>query len=96
MAMLQTAPKLGMLAPDFLLPATDGRTYALTDLAGKNGTVVAFICNHCPYVKAVVGRMVADAKTLEPLRVLRGRVVLLVAAWVGRTRLIDNLLVDVP
>ena len=64
MAMLQTAPKLGILAPDFLLAATDGKTYALADIAGKNGTVVAFICNHCPYVKAVVGRMVADAKTL--------------------------------
>jgi peroxiredoxin len=62
--MLQTAPKLGILAPDFLLAATDGKTYALADIAGKNGTVVAFICNHCPYVKAVVGRMVADAKTL--------------------------------
>lgn len=64
MAMLQTAPKLGILAPDFLLPATDGKTYTLADIAGKNGTVVAFICNHCPYVKAVVGRMVAEAKTL--------------------------------
>ena len=49
---------------DFSLPATDGRTYSLADVAGENGTVVAFICNHCPYVKAVVARMVADAKTL--------------------------------
>ena len=55
---------LGAAAPDFRLPATDGNTYALADLAGARGTVVAFICNHCPYVKAVIDRLVADAKTL--------------------------------
>ena len=60
----QTAPMLGQQAPDFRLPATDGKTYALADIAGPKGTVVAFICNHCPYVKAVVERMVAEAKTL--------------------------------
>ena len=64
MAMLRTAPRLGLKAPDFRLPATDGKTYALSDVAGPNGTVVAFICNHCPYVKAVVGRMVEDANAL--------------------------------
>ena len=51
-------------AHDFSLPATDGRTYALGDVAGGNGTVIAFICNHCPYVKAVIDRMVADARIL--------------------------------
>ena len=69
MATLQTAPRLGIKAPPFTLPGTDGRTYALADVAGKNGTVVAFICNHCPYVKAVVGRMVADAKELAKDRI---------------------------
>jgi len=64
MATPQTAPQLGIKAPPFRLPATDGKSYALADVAGKNGTVVAFICNHCPYVKAVVGRMVEDAKAL--------------------------------
>jgi peroxiredoxin len=64
MAMLQTAPHLGVKAPTFKLPATDGKTYSLDQVAGKNGTVVAFICNHCPYVRAVVGRMVADARAL--------------------------------
>jgi peroxiredoxin len=63
-ATIGTVPHLGTAAPDFSLPATDGRTYSLAEIAGENGTVVAFICNHCPYVKAVVGRMVADAKTL--------------------------------
>jgi len=49
---------------DFRLPATDGRTYAFADVAGKNGTVIVFICNHCPYVKAVIDRLAADARTL--------------------------------
>ena len=64
MATLQAAPLLGVKAPGFRLPGTDGKTYGLEDVAGRNGQVVAFICNHCPYVKAVAERMVADAKTL--------------------------------
>jgi peroxiredoxin len=52
-------------APGFRLPATDGKTYAFDDVAGKNGTVVVFICNHCPYVKAVIDRLVADARALR-------------------------------
>jgi peroxiredoxin len=56
--------RLGVKAPDFSLPATDGRTYAFGDVAGRHGTVIVFICNHCPYVKAVIGRMVDDAKLL--------------------------------
>ena len=51
-------------AAEFRLPATDGKTYALDDAAGEKGTVVVFICNHCPYVKAVIDRMVADARVL--------------------------------
>ncbi|WP_143199970.1 thioredoxin family protein, partial [Bradyrhizobium sp. NAS80.1] len=48
----------------FQLPATDGKTYALDDVAGEKGTVVVFICNHCPYVKAVIDRVVSDARVL--------------------------------
>ncbi|WP_294541979.1 thioredoxin family protein [uncultured Rhodoblastus sp.] len=51
-------------APDFRLPATDGRSYGLDDVAGANGTVIVFICNHCPYVIAVIDRLVADAAVL--------------------------------
>ena len=51
-------------AADFRLPATDGRTYTLDDVAGENGAVIVFICNHCPYVKAVIDRLVADARVL--------------------------------
>jgi peroxiredoxin len=64
MAVAQTELALGARALDFRLPATDGRTYALKDVAGATGTVVVFICNHCPYVKAVIGRLVADARLL--------------------------------
>jgi peroxiredoxin len=55
---------LGAPAPDFRLPATDGKTYALRDVAGERATVIVFICNHCPYVKAVIDRLVADARLL--------------------------------
>jgi len=59
-----TAESLGAKAPDFTLPATDGRTLSLSDIAGPGGTVVAFICNHCPYVVAAARRMAEDARTL--------------------------------
>ena len=64
MPTLQAAPMLGQKAPSFSLPGTDGRTHSLGDVAGRKGIVVAFICNHCPYVKAVADRMVVDAKAL--------------------------------
>jgi peroxiredoxin len=57
----------GWKAPAFTLPATDGKTYSLQDLRGENGTLVAFICNHCPYVKAVIDRIMRDANELKPL-----------------------------
>jgi peroxiredoxin len=55
----------GWKAPDFALPGIDGRTYSLVSSAGRRGTLVAFICNHCPYVKSVIGRLVRDARELE-------------------------------
>ena len=57
----------GWKAPDFRLPATDGQTYSLGDMAGPNGTLVMFICNHCPYVLAVLDRIIRDAHDLQPL-----------------------------
>src|SRR6202000_1382466 len=51
-------------AAEFRLPATDRKTYTLDDVAGEKGTVVVFICNHFPYVKAVIDRMVSDARVL--------------------------------
>ncbi|HEX3497154.1 MAG TPA: thioredoxin family protein [Methylocella sp.] len=64
MATNATKINLDTPAPDFSLPATDGRTYTLADVAGEKGTVIVFICNHCPYVKAVIDRLVADARLL--------------------------------
>jgi peroxiredoxin len=55
---------LGTPAPQFRLSATNGNTYTLQDIAGSKGTVIIFICNHCPYVKAVIDRVVQDAKVL--------------------------------
>jgi len=58
---------LGSSAPDFALPGTDGRSWRYADATGPNGLVVMFICNHCPYVKAVVDRIVREAKALREL-----------------------------
>ena len=55
----------GWKAPDFTLPATDGRVLTLADVAGPNGTLIAFICNHCPYVLAILDRLIRDAKELQ-------------------------------
>jgi peroxiredoxin len=56
----------GWKAPDFELPGTDGRRYRLSRIRGENGTLVMFICNHCPYVRAVIDRIVRDCRELEP------------------------------
>jgi peroxiredoxin len=59
----------GWKAPPFTLPGVDGKTYSLDELRGPNGTLVMFICNHCPYVKAVIDRMMRDVDELRPLGV---------------------------
>lgn len=65
MAAQSTICDFGWKAVDFSLPATDGGRYGLADIRGANGTLVMFICNHCPYVKAVIDRIVRDCRDLE-------------------------------
>jgi peroxiredoxin len=57
----------GWKARDFALTGVDGKTYTLADVRGPRGTLVAFICNHCPYVRSSIGRLVAEAKALAPI-----------------------------
>jgi peroxiredoxin len=54
----------GWKAVDFSLKGIDGKTYNLADVRGPNGALVMFICNHCPYVKAVIDHIVRDAGEL--------------------------------
>ncbi|HUK21440.1 MAG TPA: thioredoxin family protein [Gemmatimonadales bacterium] len=54
----------GWQAVDFDLPGTDGKRYRLRDVRGERGTLVMFICNHCPYVKAVRERIIRDCREL--------------------------------
>ena len=56
---------LGWQAVDFSLPGIDGKTHSLKELAGEKGTVVAFICNHCPYVKAITTRLVEAVEEMR-------------------------------
>ncbi|MCB1528667.1 MAG: thioredoxin family protein [Hyphomicrobiaceae bacterium] len=55
----------GWKAPAFALPGIDGRTWSLDEVGGPRGTLVMFICNHCPYVRSVIDRIVRDARELE-------------------------------
>lgn len=70
MALLKT-PKvqLNAKACEFNLPGTDGRTYNLSDCMGSNGLVVMFICNHCPYVKAILSQLIEDVTAIKKMGV---------------------------
>ncbi|MCS5585962.1 MAG: thioredoxin family protein, partial [Gammaproteobacteria bacterium] len=54
-----------MPAIDFNLKGTDGQIHTLDSCKGENGLLVMFICNHCPYVKAIIDRMIRDTKALK-------------------------------
>jgi peroxiredoxin len=57
----------GWPVPDFALKGVDEKTYSLADVRGPKGTLVVFICNHCPYVKASISRIVTEAKALHKI-----------------------------
>lgn len=55
----------GQPALDFDLLGVDGKRYTLANSAGKNGLLVMFICNHCPYIKAIKTRLIEDCRELQ-------------------------------
>ena len=57
----------GQKAEDFNLKSTDNKMISLNDIKGKNGTLIMFICNHCPYVQAVTKDIVEDCKKLKDI-----------------------------
>jgi peroxiredoxin len=64
MAMQSQVCEFGRKAGDFDLPGTDGKRHTLASARGPNGLLVMFICNHCPYVKAIRERIVRDCGEL--------------------------------
>ncbi|MBU1363977.1 MAG: thioredoxin family protein [Gammaproteobacteria bacterium] len=54
----------GRPAVDFDLPGVDGKRHTLASCRGPNGLLVMFICNHCPYVKAIIDRLIRDCRDL--------------------------------
>ncbi len=68
MVSLQTPVcEFGKPAPDFNLPGVDGKNRTLAECMGEKGLLVMFICNHCPYVKAIRERIVRDTQELRTL-----------------------------
>jgi peroxiredoxin len=67
MAAIPPLCDFGWKPVDARLHGVDGQPHNVLDAAGRNGLVVAFICNHCPYVKAVIDRIVRDANDLADL-----------------------------
>lgn len=66
MALIETPQKDdAMFAPDFSLKNINGQILSYKDIQGKNGTFIMFICNHCPYVLAIIDRLVRDTKVLQ-------------------------------
>jgi peroxiredoxin len=57
----------GLPAIDFDLPGTDGKRHTLASCRGPHGLLVMFICNHCPYVQAIIDRLIRDCRELTKL-----------------------------
>lgn len=69
MAVSTPIADIGWPAVPFRLKGTDGKFHTLEQLKGPRGTLVMFICNHCPYVKAIMPRILRDARDLQALGV---------------------------
>ena len=57
----------GWKAPQFNLPSTKGSDFSLKSVKGENGTLIMFICNHCPYVVSVLDDLIDEARNLQKL-----------------------------
>ena len=62
---------LGAQAPDFALPDPDGKVHSLADFAGRPALLVAFLCNHCPYVKHIAPAFAQAVTSLVSLQIAR-------------------------
>ena len=69
MAAIPPVCDFGWQAKNFELPGVDGEHYSLDNVRGNNGMLIMFICNHCPYVLALLDRIVRDAEELQGLGV---------------------------
>ncbi len=69
MAVVTPICDFGWQAPDFSLKATDQKIYSLEDIKGERATLIMFICNHCPYVRSIIDRIVRDVKELQTMGV---------------------------
>ena len=63
---VSTMLALGTKAPDFKLPDTEGKMVSLMDFAGKKALLVVFMCNHCPFVKHVLDKMIEIIREYQP------------------------------
>jgi peroxiredoxin len=70
MALLET-PRIdkNFTAKDFNLLSIDGKHYSLADVKKENGLIIAFICNHCPYVKAIADKIAKEVKELQKINI---------------------------
>ena len=67
MALSTPICNFGEKSHEFKLQSTEGKLVSLNDIKGENGYLIMFICNHCPYVQAIISFLVNDAKYLESI-----------------------------
>ena len=77
----------GKKADDFRLKSTENKILSLNELKGEKGTLIMFICNHCPYVKAVIKDIAEDCKNLKILELNRLQYVPMIKSIIQRTHL---------
>ena len=77
----------GQKAHSFKLKSTDNKILSLDDIKGENGTLIMFICNHCPYVKAVTKDIVEDCKKLKEIELIQLQYVQMMQKIILKTRL---------